>query len=374
MDTSASPPSIEPRYSSREIQAFREANEKAKLGLRELVVSRQAFLLVGAGSSKRQGFPLWVEFLTDFYDDLEAEEKTAVQQRFAHQPTPIAPGQLQPVAQLIANDPLLFASAVEEISALRHRNAFRQYLEKTFGKQTSPSSEHRALLELPFRAILTTNYDLVLEQNLDVAFGPLQEGSSYQRCMDLKPNRGNLFRFLFPQSCDPQSRIILHLHGTFLSPQHCVITQQDYEQAYPSEFPKDPLNKDSAGFPLWFLNSIAGMQRIVFLGFSYEDPFIKRIIRRCCENLWLDGKPMHYLISGMSEETIGEKLNQARQLIGHGIQLVCFEEEKGSFSSFTTAIEFLGGKTSQPIEEVPAPLSPTIPVTAARAFADLDNS
>jgi hypothetical protein len=51
---------------------------------------------------------------------------------------------------------------------------------------------------------------------------------------------------------------------------------------------------------LYFLNSLAGMQRIVFLGFSYSDPFIKQVIRQCSSNLWLDGRPMHYLVDGVT--------------------------------------------------------------------------
>jgi hypothetical protein len=372
MDTSSDSLFPEVRGSKPEIDDFLEKNEKAREELRNLVSSKQAFLLVGAGSSKRLKFPLWSEFLANFYGGLDSTEQAAVRQELTSLFGGDDVGNLPPVSDLVDRFPLQFASALESASAGRHMHNFRQYLGDTFGRETLPSPEHQSLLRIPFRGILTTNYDLLLEGNLDVAFGSLREGKIYGRCMDLELDRDNLFRFLFPPSLESQSRIILHLHGTCRAPQRCVISLQDYEWAYPTDFPKAPPEKDSAGFPLWFLNSIAGMQRMVFLGFSYNDLFMQRVIRRCCESLWLDGKPMHYLISGVSPETVGQKILQARELIGQGIQLVCFEEEKGTFASFTKAIEFLGGKLSQPGEGSSSRPGPAGPVEAARAFADKD--
>ena len=61
-----------------DVQTFRETNEAAKVALRRLVTSGNAFVLVGAGSSKRLKFPLWDEFLLQFFSTLNTDEQELV--------------------------------------------------------------------------------------------------------------------------------------------------------------------------------------------------------------------------------------------------------------------------------------------------------
>jgi hypothetical protein len=96
------------------------------------------------------------------------------------------------------------------------------------------------------------------------------------------------------------------------------------------------------GLHYYFLNSFAGMRRLVFFGFSYTDPFVRKIITQCGHNLWLDGTPVHFLVTGIFP---GEETNQmdfAKDLIGHGIELVCFQQPEGKYTAFQDAIEYLG--------------------------------
>jgi hypothetical protein len=356
---------------------FRERNDAAKLELKELIASGNAFAVVGAGSSKRVGYPLWDEFLVKLYQTFDQSEHASIQSAFLRKVSGSAGGaaydQHFPIEDFARGQPLALASVLEEAGNRLGGRFFRNQLQSEFVKSAVPAPEHEAMLKLPFRGVLTTNYDFLLENALDKLHSKINCDGLQTRSIDLDNRRNCLYRFLNPSSRGlGDARLVLHLHGVADMPQHCIITEEDYARAYPSALPTEVSERNLNGFHLYFLNSLAGMHRIVFFGFSYSDPFIKRVIRQCSSNLWLDGRPMHYLIDGMSPETAGDKMTFARQLMSNGIQLVCFDEPHRSYQAFSNAIDFLG-REKIPESHPPQPSpSSTINRTMIEEFAKRD--
>ncbi len=215
MDSDPTSSIPESQGAQRAVEVFMARNGRAKDELRQLVSTGNAFLLVGAGSSKRLGYPLWGEFLLDFFDSLMPGEQAAVNAAFNG----------RAVRDVAANLPLKLASTLERVSKERRLHAFRQFIPEVFGRQILPSEEHLSLLNLPFKGVLTPNFDSALESTLDDKSGRLREEHLYSRCMDLNKHRNELFRFLHPPAArSPGTRLVLHLHGVYDCPDDCVIS------------------------------------------------------------------------------------------------------------------------------------------------------
>lgn len=112
-----------------------------------------AIALVGAGSSARVGYPLWGGLLAR----LEAEVRRL---------RPHAEGELKGLAS--ESDTLWRA---ERYRALLGPDGYEPLMREIFGPRQPPfDGFHQDLLRLPFRHVLTTNYDPVLEHAHVAAF------------------------------------------------------------------------------------------------------------------------------------------------------------------------------------------------------------
>ena len=131
----------------------RDENTERKRELIELVRSREAILIVGAGSSKRIGYPDWPGLL---------QELESVADRWSDG--------FKPDTAKREDDPLAYAEDIKSYIC-EQKNGLKRYyasLEQLFEVKDSRCKDfHKRLVLLPFRGILTTNYDIVLEAALD---------------------------------------------------------------------------------------------------------------------------------------------------------------------------------------------------------------
>ena len=114
----------------------------------ELVASGEAILIVGAGSSARVGHVTWDGLLEEL-EDLANRCGTGLD-------------------QTRKDDPLEYAKDIKShIEKTDDIGKYYDLLDQLF-KPKSPAYDefHRLLIDLPFRGILTTNYDSVLEAAL----------------------------------------------------------------------------------------------------------------------------------------------------------------------------------------------------------------
>ena len=139
------------------------------------------------------------------------------------------------------NDVVQLASLID---AEFKRNELDEILEAALpDKLIRPGVLHRKLMKLPWRDILTTNYDTLLERAAE------EEVQKYQ----LVTNKETLLY-------QPSPRII-KLHGSFPNIRPYIMTKEDYRR-YPLEHPEMVNTARQA-----FLESL-----ICLIGFSGDDP------------------------------------------------------------------------------------------------------
>ena len=284
----------------------RDENEGRKRELIELVASGEAVLLVGAGSSKRVGYPDWRGLLKDL-EDLTNEFSDG----------------FEPDKRMREKFPLKYAEEIklhvcQSGGLKKYHTLLRRLLELGPDLEYPPFEKlHKTLVSLPFRGILTTNYDIVLEAALaditqpPVGFNSLIVHEDYE----IEVNR-------FIRSVSDQSRPqrIAHLHGRYDLPKSIILTSKDYEKAYGFVVPEETLElKNSQGISRLnlfdadsdqknsqltlhqrLLSVILTTRRLVFVGFSMDDPYFKKMLETVSMEMAESWTSTHFVIMGIS--------------------------------------------------------------------------
>ena len=127
------------------------------------------------------------------------------------------------------------------------------------------------LANMGFDSFLTTNYDHILSRYLETNFNSIN-------LKDLGSSTQNILN-------DGQKRIF-HLHGNISQQDSIVMTEETYRELYESR-------KYSILFSLF-----AGTKTFLFLGFSFNDIFIQKIIKELNEFF----KSKHYILLNNPED------------------------------------------------------------------------
>ncbi len=286
----------------------RNENTERKRALIELIASGEAILIVGAGSSVRVGYVTWdtligaLENLANQYGDgLDQTRK---------------------------GDPLAYAEDIKSHISETMNSLGRYYalLQNLFSPKNPPFDDfHRKLVSLPFRGILTTNYDTVLE----AALGELEPRSAYDNSLVIDENSaGRVHEFLMAMNNDKRiTRRIAHLHGKSDTPESIVLSIEDYRKVYGLRLPANQGQRNSE----WTLHrkllwAVLATRRVVFVGFSMEDPYFNKILEIVSEDLWGWDKSIHFAVMGISTEDTKNSKDKAKWLKSkYGVDTVFYE-------------------------------------------------
>ena len=173
-------------------------------------------------------------------------------------------------------------------------------------KSAEPGQLHHALLKLRSTLILTTNYDLLLEQAYAKEFGVMPEvvtpKSSYRVAEALKLQQSRL-----------NSPLIFKIHGTIDKPLDLVFGLADYQRL-------------TYGYPQYRnILSIIFMTKIVLiLGFSFSDPDLIEVIGGLRGGM--HSSVPDYIVLPQGEKSGIEK-KQLRQIFG--LEVIEYERSKG---------------------------------------------
>jgi len=204
----------------------------------------EAIAFVGAGASAGM-YPLWNEFIESLADYAVAEGKAT----------------LRDAARWKSETGATPQQRVNVILRKLDEARYRKFLKDTFGPRKSADGKrytatHAALLRIPFRGYVTTNYDPALDYaREDLRPGGLTTGTPTWQDDDEVNRWYNSDVFRQPEDCP-----LLWLHGFWQRPDGIVLNGAEYFAAY------------KPGLYRRLFDSLWGQRKLVFVGFGFNDP------------------------------------------------------------------------------------------------------
>ena len=303
-----------------------EENKARRRALAALIKSQQAILFVGAGTSFfRLKHPLWQELL----ETLEAVAVTCGKE-------------FKRNAVRRREQPIDYAEDIKThiIAHAREREYYNKIVQAYRPRGVGYDEFHKSLLRLPFRAILTTNYDVVLEcAAAQLAAEQFREGNTSGIVPDYSlvfedQSGSDISRYLISMTQMGQPRLIAHLHGKYDRAQSIVLTRSDYNRCYgaPNELsgPRGEYNG------IWTLQrkllwSLLATRSVVFVGFSMTDTYLNDMLDIVSNDLWLWDEARHFAIMGVQAGGEEQARIKQRQMKGrYGIDLIFYNVVAGS--------------------------------------------
>ena len=305
---------------NQEIFTPKEAkdNNQRKHELIKLVDSGEAVLVVGAGSSMRVKYPDW-SCLLQKLEDLASE-------------CGFTPDNVKR-----KKTPLEYLEYIQKIKSYIDKKAklerYHSLLHDIF-KPKSPlfNDFHKMLVSLPFRGILTTNYDIVLE----AALGEIEPSFACDNSLIINhSSAGRVHEFLMAMNNEKRiTRRIAHLHGKFDLPNSIILSIEDYNHAYGLRLRKNNL-QDNSGWTLHrkLLWAVLATRRVVFIGFSLDDPYFEMMLEIVSQDLWSWDKSIHFAIMSISPDRADHsKAKAVRLKREYGVDTVFYEDSDESHS------------------------------------------
>jgi hypothetical protein len=212
--------------------------------------ANRCILFAGSGLSSQvrrsdgQRLPTWKNFLIELLDWAKAN-----QAKFWGDP--------EDIEQMIKKDNLLMAA--QELQDRLGSAMIGEFLSFVFGdKLVRPSETHRLLPHIPFRGILTTNYDSLIEG----AYAIENEG----RIPTVFTQEDLLTR---PSPLPRDDFFIFKLHGHIDRPSTIILGSRDYQD----------LLFRTPGYRQ-FIETLFSTHTVVFIGFGANDPDLNNILDR----------------------------------------------------------------------------------------------
>lgn len=216
-----------------------------------------ASVFVGAGLSRRAGYPDWRTLLKDIAAELGIE----LDQEH----------DLAGVAQWYIN------------KSSKQKTKIGQVIKDSFPDKDEVPPPHRILARLPLKYVWTTNYDRLIEKAWDLQ----------RRMIDVKSIKSHL------AISDPWADTILFkMHGSVESPADVVIATDDYEL----------YRRTRAGFLQMLNGHLIGMH-LLFIGISFTDPNLSHLLAMIREAMD-ENATSHYAILRRPKKGKGAKSAQ----------------------------------------------------------------
>jgi hypothetical protein len=212
------------------------------VSLIEHVQGGRCVLFAGAGLSAWAGLPNWTTLLQKLVNKVVSEDPEA------------ANG--DELEDMISTGKLL-----EVAEYCKDRLGPRLYTEVLAGECAVSSSEipapHRIIAQLPFSAIVTTNYDKVIEQSY------IRLGRAWPRCPTHKDTE-DLSKLLFENQF-----FVLKAHGDIDRGDTLILTTTDYRETVHA----------NPAFAAMF-SALLLTKAILFVGYSISDPDFRMLLDR----------------------------------------------------------------------------------------------
>ncbi|MFC4732605.1 SIR2 family protein [Salipiger abyssi] len=199
-------------------------------------------VFVGAGLSQGAGLPDWAGLLVSLIDKAESDYSI--------------PKEKADDCRKLAEDPAKFLMLAQEMKEVLGVE-FKSVIEDVFGRaDLQPTQAHELLVSLKGnRFIITTNYDMLIEQ----AFAKNEQYRQGYKYYEAHALQRDLYKRAF---------FILKAHGDAkTAPEHIILTDKDYRRI----LYKEPGYQSA-------LQSIFTMYSVIFLGSSLKDPDLQLLL------------------------------------------------------------------------------------------------
>ena len=147
-----------------------------------------------------------------------------------------------------------------------------------------------------------------------------------------------IHEFLLARSNDPRiPQRIAHLHGMYKNPTSIILSINDYIKAYGLQVAED--RKQVNQKEVWTLHrkllwAVLATRRVVFVGFSMEDPYFNKMLEIVSADLWGWNKSIHFAVMGIppeDAEAAKDSKDKAKRLKNnYGVETVFYKVFKDS--------------------------------------------
>ena len=97
--------------------------------------------------------------------------------------------------------------------------------------------------------------------------------------------------------------------------------------------------------------SVLATRRVVFVGFSLDDPYFEKMLETVSKDLWRWDKPIHFAIMSISPDSVQDSKDKAKRLKReYGIETVFYENLDGSHLSLDHIIAEIAQKCNVEVQ------------------------
>lgn len=247
-------------------------NVKLPTSLLDAVAKRACVAFVGSGLSAPAGLPTWKQLITHFVDECEKEGLASQ--------SAVLRAQLQ-------KDQLMDAAAFAQSSLGKHR--FGQVLRKHLAGPIEPTENHRILVDTPYRAIMTTNYDKLIETAYTLRWKTTPRVIGWSEAESL----GSVLY--------DEQFFVFKLHGDIDNIASVILTRRDYDEI----MFRHPHVRT-------VLQAILLTNTVLFVGYSVRDPDFEMVLAEV-SLLFRGTTPLSFALlpadSGVIESLYRERMN-----------------------------------------------------------------
>lgn len=310
-------------------------NNNSKEKLIDFIKSGEAMLLTGAGCSFPL-YPIWTDFISIL-------ETAAIEHKSDFKGD--------------KGNPLEFANTVKDTLGKQKYSAL---IYDTF-KPSTPThhSYHEVLCRMPFKGLVTTNYDIILEHAL------LKIAPSADMSLHPGSHKKKVYEFLQSLNEKDPPKKVMHLHGIFNDEESIILGSQEYSKyGFVPEAKQDMLYDQISKGPVsreefqelliqygyeWPLRrkilwSLLATRRIFFVGFSASDPYFVQMFEFIKQDLSTYNSRTHFLLLRVTKTSYERDKLKAKELKEYGIETIFFFDEGEDDSALANIISELDAR------------------------------
>jgi len=310
-------------------------NQESKLRLIEIIRSNQALLLVGAGTSLRLKYANWQELLVQLEDvaiNCHDSFKRSEDSRL--------------------DNPLAYAQSIK-CHIVEHDGGGSQFyaaIDTLYQPKEDPNCQdfHVQLVSLPFKAILTTNYDVVLESAVmelcqrNRAVNAQIQSPIHRSLVIGSDNPSGVSDYFLSLLEERPQRTIAHLHGIYNRADSIILTKDEYDRFYGTdEKPGWTMHRKL----VW---SIFATRRTIFIGYSITHDPLDEVLDILGKDLWRWGSNVHVAVLPITLATAARDKAKRKKLQSKGIDVYFYEAENNDHSALDGLVNELALMFSSP--------------------------